>query len=85
MSAHETANTIRRMRGLAQAVPGSAVHYADYATGQELAPPTDAAEMQAYLSIALEILALSQAGADPVHDLDALLAVSLLKSVLGQM
>lgn len=83
VSAAQTANIIRQLRGMASTFKGSGAQYIGLAIGRDLAPPQDADDQREYLTIALEILALSHAGVDPVNDLDPLLAVSLLKSVLG--
>lgn len=84
-TAHDVAQALRRLRGKVQVSPELGDGYAGYATGHDLAPPIDAEGQLGYLQIALEILAMGHAGADPVHDLDPLLAVSLLKAVVGSL
>jgi hypothetical protein len=84
-SASQVANIIRQLRGMASEFRGSGAQYTGFATGRDLAPPLDSEDMRDYLTIALEILARSHAGLDPVNDLDPLLAVSLLRAVLGQL
>jgi hypothetical protein len=85
ISAGQVAHVIRQLRGLATVYTGSGAQYAGFATGRDLAPPLDGEDMRGYLAIALEILALSHAGLDPVNDLDPLLAVSLLRAVVGAL
>lgn len=84
-TANDVAQTIRRLRGKVQVSLGLGEQYPGFATGRDLAPPLDAEGQLGYLSIALEIMALDHAGCDPVHDLDSLLAVSLLKSVVASL
>lgn len=83
IDATQVANVIRQLRGMAATFQGSGAQYVGFATGRDLAPPRDDDERREYLQIVLEIVALTHAGLDPVNDLDPLLAVSLLRAVVG--
>jgi hypothetical protein len=85
IDAAQVAHVIRQLRGMEATFQGSGAQYVGFATGRDLAPPRDEDEQREYLQIAMEIVALSHAGLDPVNDLDPLLAVSLLKAVVGAL